>query len=88
MLILLAMLIIPDFYSVIREHNKRSSGGVIILVKDNISTYVKPVKSMSCKDIVWISLDECLLGITFVLGCVYIPPENSVYADMGKFDDL
>ena len=76
-------------FSSCRKHCKRSSGGVMFLVKDYLRDFIKPMKlEILSQDTIWIALDKSLLGLTVALGCVYIPPENSIYADIEKFNKL
>ena len=62
------------------KHKKarRSSGGVAVLVRNNISKGVTRVKSAS-DDIIWLKLDKKFFGINkdIYLCCCYLIPQNS-----------
>ena len=62
-----------------RSHCKEKSGGIAILVKDKFSNCVTPLKSNDNENVLWCVIDQALTGQSFIIGAVYIPPENSNY---------
>ena len=67
----------------------RKSGGICVLVREDITKYVREVKSD--KEIVqWFTLDRTLFGTDkdILLGNIYLPPSNSPYAYSDMFNDL
>ena len=71
---------LPGFsvYSSCRAKCKRASGGIMILMKDYLNVYVSTIQNTKCKDAIWIAINEKNLNFKIAIGCVYIPPENSV----------
>jgi exonuclease III len=66
---------------------KRSSGGIIIYIKDTIRKGVSLVRNdLDC--IVWLKLDKTYFknDSDIYLAVIYIPPENSVVHDMYEED--
>ncbi|CAC5408710.1 unnamed protein product [Mytilus coruscus] len=67
----------------------RKSGGLTIVYKENLKSYLKFHKTKS--DFVqWVSISNELLldDKELLLGCVYIPPENSKYASKEVFTKI
>ncbi|CAG2233970.1 unnamed protein product [Mytilus edulis] len=67
----------------------RKSGGLTIVYKENLKSYLKFHKTKS--DFVqWVSISNELLldDKELLLGCVYIPPENSKYASKEVFTEI
>lgn len=58
----------------------RKSGGICILVKENISKYIRHLETDS-DYIMWISLDKKLTNTDehIILGIIYVPPTQSKY---------
>lgn len=74
------------FYCKNRKGCKRKSGGIIIIYKKCLSNFIKFIDSES--DVVqWVELNLNLESKVY-LGCVYIPPENSVYSSENSFIEL
>ena len=59
---------------------KRKSGGIIVYIKDELSTGISLLKN-SPHDIIWLRLDKAVFNIDhyIILGICYIIPENSSY---------
>ena len=64
-----------------------ASGGVALRVKDSLSKHFHLLK---CTNDVYMffQVDSDLLGKKFLLGVVYIPPENSKYSSIEMFDEI
>ncbi len=52
--------------------------------------YSKLVKIMDGKsdNVLWLTLDKCILGQRTLLGIVYVPPESSRFSDISLFDSI
>ena len=66
---------------------KSRSGGVALLVSNNIVQHVKIIQS-DCESVLWFHISENLLGYTLFGGVIYIPPEGSKYSDIELFDQI
>lgn len=60
------------------SRNSRNYGGIIVLVKQHEFSSLSRLPSMS-ENLIWLRLN--FLGKWFILGCVYISPENSSYCE-------
>ena len=58
----------------------RKSGGIGLLVKQNISKYVETIDS-DCEYIMWIKLNKAIFNIDndIIMGIIYIPPDQSKF---------
>ena len=67
----------------------RKSGGICVLVSEDITKYVREVKSDN-EIVQWFTLDRTLFGTDkdILLGNIYLPPSNSPYAYSDMFNDL
>ncbi len=68
----------------------RDSGGVAILVRDNMLRFVSRQPNVY-EDAIWLKLDKTLFGTTkdIYLGNIYLPPERSssnITSDQDKYD--
>ena len=70
-----------------RQKYRHKSGGIVLLVKNNISKYIEIIPS-KCNDILWFSINQKLLGFKLICGIVYIPPEGSPYHNVEIFNDV
>ncbi|CAC5386352.1 E3.2.1.14 [Mytilus coruscus] len=83
---------VPNGYNYFCKHRSafdRKSGGLTIVYKENLKSYLKFHKTKS--DFVqWVSISNELLldDKELLLGCVYIPPENSKYASKEVFTEI
>ena len=74
-------------FSVVREKCNRPSGGVAILVKEQLCHHFKVIDS-SNENFIICKLKQNLVGKSILLACVYIPPENSKFATATIFDEI
>ena len=72
-----------------RSHFKRPSGGIALAVKQKFSKYVKYLENES-EHILWCRIDKSITSTNedILLGCIYIPPENSQYVTSSCFDEI
>lgn len=70
----------------IRKRARNRSGGIAILVKDNMLDKVKILKN-SGENFYWFTLLNCF-AVNILFCAVYIPPECSAYSEIGLFDTL
>ncbi|KAK6196419.1 hypothetical protein SNE40_001648 [Patella caerulea] len=64
--------------------SRKSSGGVLVLVKDALSIYTKRILVRDdFEEMVWLHINTKKLGLSrnLILGCVYVPPVNSIFYD-------
>ena len=90
---MIAMLLIylAITYFIITEKTcRRKSGGIALLVKEEIQKYVKVEKSHSSQLTLWFSISrEMLLTENDVLcGVVYVPPIGSKYTNDDPYAEL
>lgn len=85
-------IILKDFmtYSFTRPRSKgakKSSGGIAILLKDNLRKGVKIIKG-AINECAWIKLDKNFFNMPkdLFIGAVYIPPRNSTYSKNIDYD--
>ena len=62
--------------------------GIGVLVRDRISDCISVLKNGKSETILWLHITKKAFGFSFILGVVYIPPENSKYYDISMFDDI
>ena len=67
----------------------RKSGGIGLLVKQNISKYVETIDS-DCEYIMWIKLNKAIFNIDndIIMGIIYIPPDQSKFIMKTKCKSL
>ena len=46
------------------------------------------IKQAKSETVFWLKISEKAFGFPFMLGAVYIPPENSKYFNESMFDDI
>ena len=59
-----------------RSKSNKRSGGIVIVFKDNLDSFLKFPKSES-EFVQWVVIDKSCFSIeeNLLLGCVYVPPE-------------
>lgn len=68
---------------------KKKSGGIIIIYKEELKSMLQFYNTPS--DFVqWLKLSKKLINQAYdvILGCIYIPPENSKYSSVDCFQDI
>ena len=75
------------YHGVFRKNAAKKSGGVGILVRNNLWSKVDFLER-SYKNCIWFQLDEALLNARCVFGAVYIPPEGSSYSSINIFEQI
>ena len=87
--------LIPNGYTYISKEKNSSRkvphGGIHglgVLVRTNIICHISVIKNLTSESILLLNISEKAFGYPFLLGAVYIPPENSKYNDDSMFDDI
>ena len=72
-----------------RQKFRRKSGGIVLGYKQTLQSHIEIIKTES-PFILWFKLSSKLLNSyeDLIIGIVYIPPENSVYASPDAFDQI
>ena len=82
---------LPPGYSYISKNRKkfgRKSGGIVIIYKSMLKQFLK-FPSGDSEFVLWIQLCNFTSDFPkFLLGCVYIPPENSKYTSPEAFSEI
>ena len=60
------------------EHQYGGIHGISLIVKDSLAPYVTIIKGTFFENVLWSKLDNDDLSIHHVIGCIYIPHENSI----------
>ena len=68
--------------------NLWATHGSCILVKNTLKKHVQIVENTQCKSIIWIKIDEEILGYEFILGTIYLPCPASNYFKADICDDI
>jgi hypothetical protein len=72
-----------------REKCKKKSGGICTLFKDKIFDYVTPITEYNGQGCVqWFRMRKEIIGTDFILGSVYIVPEESSYHTGEEFNNI
>ena len=72
-----------------RKSFKNNSGGIVIIFKKNLSKHIQFIESDS-EFVQWVEISEKYLNINekLLLGCVYIPPDSSIYSSDECFTEI
>ena len=72
-----------------RKKYKRASGGIIIIYKTYLQNDIK-FHITESQFVLWFTISKKLLNANsdILFGCVYVPPENSVYSSKEAFEEL
>jgi hypothetical protein len=80
---------LTEEYTYFAKHRKKihkKSGGIIVVFKNTLSKCLHFIKSDS-EYVQWVEFTKCL-NSDMLLGCVYIPPENSKYSSEEAFIEV
>ena len=69
-----------------RKHKKRASGGVAVLIREELEPIISVLK-VEQQDSIWLKFESGLKN-DLILCLIYILPENSVYSKISMFDNL
>ena len=86
----LDILNLPDGYCEFHKNRKKfkkKSGGIAVIFKENLRDSIKFLDSDS-EFVLWFTIKKGLNNCDLLVGCVYIPPENSKYSDNEVFDEI
>ena len=86
-------IVLPGYVYVSNNRSNLSryrSGGIVLLVKENISKYIKTEKVSPSKLILWFTISSKITCFNENIHCgvVYIPPISSKYAHDEPFIEL
>jgi hypothetical protein len=70
-----------------RQKARRSSGGVAIIVKNELCKHIKIIDTNS-EFTLWFKISKNVTGYELLCCNIYIPPENSNYSNINMFDTL
>ena len=63
--------------------------GLCVIFKDTYSDAVKQLEcGLTADSVLWLFINERVLGFSFILGCVYIPHEGSKYHTSDIFETI
>jgi hypothetical protein len=79
-----------------RRKFQKVSGGLAIIYNNNLEKYLKfhetdtNYQFHETLDIQWVQISKSLMGTDHdtLLGCLYIPPENTKYLSIESFDEI
>jgi hypothetical protein len=80
---------LPEEYTYFAKHRKKNhknASGMIIVFKKTLPKCLHFIKSDS-EYVQWVEFTKCL-NFDMLLGCVYIPPENSKYSSEEAFIEV
>jgi hypothetical protein len=80
---------LPEEYTYFAKHRKKNhknASGMIIVFKKTLPKCLHFIKSDS-EYVQWVEFTKCL-NSDMLLGCVYIPPENSKYSSEEAFIEV
>ena len=83
---------LPDGFSYVTKNRKgatKKSGGIVIIYKNILKEFISFIESES-QYVQWFKFQKCLLNCEkdVLFGAVYIPPENSKYANTDAFEEI
>ncbi|CAG2212337.1 unnamed protein product [Mytilus edulis] len=83
---------LPDGFSYVTKNRKgatKKSGGIVIIYKNILKQFISFIESES-QYVQWFKFQKCLLNCEkdVLFGAVYIPPENSKYANTDAFEEI
>jgi hypothetical protein len=65
---------------------KHTSGGIVVVYRNNLKNHIKFLHSNS-DYVSWLKISQ-VFNNDLLLGCGYIPPENSLYSSIDAFLDI
>ena len=77
------------FYVKHRKNCKKKSGGIIIIYKKNLETFLNFLSSES-EYVQWLEISKkiSILNENLLIGCVYVPPEYTKYSNEDSFTEI
>ena len=72
-----------------RRKFQKVSGGLAIIYNNNLEKYLK-FHEIDSSYVQWVQISKSLMGTDHdtLLGCLYIPPENTKYLSIESFDEI
>ena len=83
---------LPTGYLYFTKHRKlteNKSGGIVIVYKSSLSAFLHFINTES-EFVQWVKIDKEIIRCSsnILLGCIYIPPENSKYASPEAINEI
>ena len=84
---------LPEGYSYFlknRQKFERKSGGIAIIFRKELEKYIHFLQN-ECEYVQWMCLSKeisCVKNESLLVGCIYIPPEQSRYSSDEAFNEL
>ena len=75
-------------YKVLHDEKVYATHGLCVLVSPDVQAHVTQIKGCKSSQILWLEIDEKVLGFKFILGCIYLPCESSCHFDAGIFESI
>jgi hypothetical protein len=69
-----------------RKIFKQKSGGIVVVYRNNLKNHIKFLHSNS-DYVSWLKISQ-VFDNDLLLGCVYTPPENSLYWSIDAFLEI
>ena len=66
----------------------RKSGGIAILVRQDLADSVNVLNFSDNEYVLWLKLHRSILGYSVIIGTVYIPPRSSKYSTEHEYDAI
>ena len=78
-----------DYVTKNRKICKKASGGLAVIYRKSLANYLKFHETES-EFVIWIELSNRIFKIesNVLVGCIYIPPENSKYSSLEAFEEI
>lgn len=78
-----------SYISKVRKKCKKSSGGIVIMYKKSLETFLE-FPNTECEYVQWLKIKKGLLfeDKDVLLGCVYLPPENTKHTSPEAFEAI
>ncbi|CAC5398969.1 unnamed protein product [Mytilus coruscus] len=81
---------VPEGYSSFSKCRKqfaKKSGGITVIFKNELKDILN-FQNTDCEFVLWVKIENIIGQKHLLLGCIYIPPENSKYSSQESFDQI
>ncbi|CAC5398495.1 unnamed protein product [Mytilus coruscus] len=81
---------VPEGYSSFSKCRKqfaKKSGGITVIFKNELKDILN-FQNTDCEFVLWVKIENIIEQKHLLLGCIYIPPENSKYSSQESFDQI
>jgi len=62
--------------------------GMVMLISKKYEGQYEVISNSKSESVLWVKFSQNVTGFTFIIGAVYVPPENSKYYSSDIFDDI